>query len=151
MLVLAKISFLTIFPIFAMEISYIKMYCWADFRPRIFFTNSIAAICFSLKLVICMRLATKYEKINLFRRRPFLTLNARSPLSQKYYQMPWSSSSRVNTDLNCSLKMLALACVSLCRKPSLFSCKFLALALYNLLDFLEFSLLSLLTASCKSD
>ena len=44
-----------------------------------YFSNLIAITCFSLYFVICMRLATKYEKINLYQRGPFLALNARSP------------------------------------------------------------------------
>ena len=39
MLVLAKITFLTIFPIFAMESITLKCIGGADFRPRIFFKH----------------------------------------------------------------------------------------------------------------
>ena len=53
MLMLAKISFLTIFPIFAMEISYIK-FVGQTFDLG-YFSNLIVITCFCLYFVICMR------------------------------------------------------------------------------------------------
>ena len=56
MLMLAKISFfLTIFPIFSMEISYIKMLLWDRLSTSDMFSNLNAIACFNLYFVICMR------------------------------------------------------------------------------------------------
>ena len=71
---LAKILFLTVFHLHKNAL------VGQTFDLR-YFSNFIAITCLSLYCVICMRQATKYEKINLFQRGSFLALNARSPLA----------------------------------------------------------------------
>ena len=51
LLELTEFLFLTLFPIFAMESSYITMHCWGNFQPQIFFKYDCHHI-FSLDLML---------------------------------------------------------------------------------------------------
>ena len=85
-LVMTKISFLTIFPIFAMENALVGQTFDLGYFSNLMQVDGHHV--FSFYFVICKGYVTKYEKINQLQRGPFLAHSAHSPLCCGILQIP---------------------------------------------------------------